>query len=157
MSWNPIGSIFSNVLFRRNSTNFWATTLSLVCQVIEIYHKLMRIIFSDTDSPNYILGGSLPDFFCQVASQLNLDWNRVKFIFCDERMLTEDDPESTFGVYKTKLIGKVSPDVLIQLSFLFKYYHGTLFQVAGIEESNFLTVNTRCKCFDFAPSFLCLF
>lgn len=56
-------------------------------------------------------GGSLPDFFCQVASQLNVDWARVKFIFCDERMLPEDDPESTFGVYKTKLIGKVSPDI----------------------------------------------
>ena len=38
---------------------------------------------------------------------LQLDWGRVKFIFCDERMVSENDPESTFGVYKEKLIGKV--------------------------------------------------
>ena len=49
----------------------------------------------------------MPNFFAAAAKNLDIDWNRVKFIFCDERMVPENDPESTFGLYKEKLIGKV--------------------------------------------------
>jgi 6-phosphogluconolactonase len=53
-------------------------------------------------------GGSLPNFFVSAVKDLGLDWSRIKFIFCDERLVPDNDPESTFGVYKEKLIGKVT-------------------------------------------------
>jgi 6-phosphogluconolactonase len=59
-------------------------------------------------------GGSLPNFFAAAAQDLNVEWGRVKFVFCDERMVPENDPESTFGVYKDKVIGKVPiPSILL--------------------------------------------
>lgn len=95
----------------------------------EVSRELGKLIEAEAisvlKSPDSVLviglsGGSLPNFFASAAKDLQLDWGRVKFIFCDERMVPENDPESTFGVYKEKLIGKIS----------------------GIEESNFVRVDT---------------
>lgn len=53
-------------------------------------------------------GGSLPKFFAAAAPNMTkIDWNRVKFIFCDERLVSFDDPESTFKVYRDTFIAKV--------------------------------------------------
>jgi len=32
------------------------------------------------------------------------DWTCWKIILCDERLVPEDDPESTFGLYSNKLL-----------------------------------------------------
>ena len=48
----------------------------------------------------------MPNFFAEAVKDLSVDWTKVKFIFCDERMVPDDDPESTFGIYKDKVIGK---------------------------------------------------
>ena len=47
-------------------------------------------------------GGSLPKFLAagmktEVGKSIN--WSKVNFIFCDERLVAFDDPESTLGLY----------------------------------------------------------
>ena len=58
---------------------------------------------SNTDRP-FIMGlsgGSLPKFLVGALDHLQkLDWTKVKFIFCDERLVAFDDGDSTFKVYK---------------------------------------------------------
>lgn len=48
-------------------------------------------------------GGSLPKFLANgMKSDLgkDIDWSKVIFIFCDERMVPFEDPESTLGLYR---------------------------------------------------------
>jgi hypothetical protein len=42
------------------------------------------------------------------AGNMNVDWAKVKFFFCDERMVPLDDADSTFGVYKNSAIFKLA-------------------------------------------------
>ena len=51
-------------------------------------------------------GGSLPKFFVAAAKQLKdvVDWSRVKFLFCDERLVPFSDGDSTFGVFENMLL-----------------------------------------------------
>ncbi len=37
----------------------------------------------------------------------DVDWSRVHFFFCDERVVPFNDPESTFGVYQASLFSKL--------------------------------------------------
>ena len=53
-------------------------------------------------------GGSLPKFFLAAAKQTTkINWSSVKFIFCDERLVPFNDKESTFGIFKEKVVGEV--------------------------------------------------
>lgn len=55
-------------------------------------------------------GGSLPKFFVQAAALLDpaeVNWKRVKFVFCDERLVPFDDADSTFKLYREGVAGKV--------------------------------------------------
>lgn len=53
-------------------------------------------------------GGSLPKFFVKGVQNLkDLSWSRVKFIFCDERLVPFDHADSTFKIYEETLIGKI--------------------------------------------------
>ena len=55
-----------------------------------------------------VSGGSLPKFLVQgINSDLgkDIEWNKVTFIFCDERMVDFENAESTFGLYKKLLAG----------------------------------------------------
>ena len=55
-----------------------------------------------------VSGGSLPKFLVQgINTDLgkNIEWNKVTFIFCDERMVDFENAESTFGLYKKLLAG----------------------------------------------------
>lgn len=54
-----------------------------------------------------ILGGSLVKMLAQALPSLSTDWTKWRFFFCDERIVPFDDEESTFGLYKTTLIGKI--------------------------------------------------
>ena len=36
-----------------------------------------------------------------------MDWSKVKFVFCDERLVPFDDADSTYGVYKKSDIFKL--------------------------------------------------
>ena len=55
-------------------------------------------------------GGSLPKFFAGAVKKMLLNkehsksWERVKFIFCDERLVAYDNADSTFGVFDNLLL-----------------------------------------------------
>ena len=47
-------------------------------------------------------GGSLPKFLAagmKTDTGKGIDWTKVTFIFCDERLVPFDNPESTLGLY----------------------------------------------------------
>jgi 6-phosphogluconolactonase len=45
-------------------------------------------------------GGSLPSILTQVLPNIRTDWKKWKFLFCDERIVSFSDPESTLLVTK---------------------------------------------------------
>ncbi|XP_004520942.1 probable 6-phosphogluconolactonase [Ceratitis capitata] len=49
-------------------------------------------------------GGSVLNFLCKAIPKIQTDLSKWKFFFCDERYVDETHPESTYGVYKTKLV-----------------------------------------------------
>jgi len=55
-------------------------------------------------------GGSLPKFFAGAVKKMlqndehSKSWERVKFIFCDERLVAYDNADSTFGVFDNLLL-----------------------------------------------------
>merc|ERR1712141_623025 len=55
-----------------------------------------------------VSGGSLPKFLVQGINTdfgKEIEWSKVTFIFCDERMVEFENAESTFGLYKKLLEG----------------------------------------------------
>lgn len=53
-------------------------------------------------------GGSLPTILSQVLPTIKTDWKKWKFFFCDERLVSFNDPESTFGAYRSILVPKIT-------------------------------------------------
>lgn len=54
-----------------------------------------------------LLGGSLVNILMQTLPNISTDWSKWRFFFCDERVVPFDNGESTYGLYKTSLIGSV--------------------------------------------------
>lgn len=50
------------------------------------------------------LGGSLASFLTTGLPKISSDFDKWRIYFCDERVVPENDPESTFGLYKRTLI-----------------------------------------------------
>lgn len=48
-----------------------------------------------------------------ILALRDVDWSRVHFFFCDERMVPYDNPESTFGVYQKLLFSKLNPSPVV--------------------------------------------
>ncbi|CAH1392000.1 unnamed protein product [Nezara viridula] len=65
-------------------------------------------------------GGSLVNLLELVLPKIETTWKNWQFFFCDERIVSYDDPESTYGLYKKKLIG-----------------------ILPINENQFIKVNTK--------------
>lgn len=61
-----------------------------------------------------VAGGSMP---FQISPGLialeGVNWSRVHFFFCDERVVPFDDPESTFGIYQKTLFSKLNPPPIV--------------------------------------------
>lgn len=51
-------------------------------------------------------GGSVLKFLCEGLPKVNTVWSKWTLAFCDERVVPEDNEDSTFGVYKRELIPK---------------------------------------------------
>ncbi|KAG9510024.1 6-phosphogluconolactonase, partial [Fragariocoptes setiger] len=52
-------------------------------------------------------GGSLPGLLMTALENVTLpDWKKFRFMFCDERCVSFESEDSTFGVYR-KLIGEI--------------------------------------------------
>ena len=65
-------------------------------------------------------GGSLPKFLVagmKSEQGKDIDWTKIKFIFCDERMVPVKHPESTLGLY-LGLLGEtgIKEDQFVQVS-----------------------------------------
>lgn len=67
--------------------------------------KVVKIAFDKATDGKVVIGvsgGSLPKFLVAgMKTDLGktLDWSKVTFLFCDERMVSVDNPDSTLGVY----------------------------------------------------------
>lgn len=62
-------------------------------------------------------GGSMVNFLVDGLPTISTDWSKWRFFFCDERIVSFDHAESTYGSYKKSLIGKipVSEDQFIRV------------------------------------------
>ena len=75
-----------------------------------LHDQLLRAIqqcVDRSDAPIFAVGlsgGSLPSILATVLPKVVTDWKKWRFFFCDERLVPFDDSESTFGVYRRKLI-----------------------------------------------------
>lgn len=52
-----------------------------------------------------VSGGSLVNALVEILPRVRVNFSKWKIFFCDERLVPFDDPESTYGLYKKKLIG----------------------------------------------------
>ena len=71
--------------------------------VAEHLRELLQLKLNSMPGSPFVIGlsgGSLPKFFAAVAPKLEVDWEKVKFIFCDERLVPYDHPDSTYRLYK---------------------------------------------------------
>lgn len=55
----------------------------------------------------FLLGGSVVTLLAQSLPNITTDWSKWYFFFCDERIVPFDSSDSTYGEYKSKLIGKI--------------------------------------------------
>lgn len=53
-------------------------------------------------------GGSVLKFLTTSLPMVKTDFSKWRVFFCDERLVPFDDAESTFGVYKKELVGKIN-------------------------------------------------
>ncbi|XP_013138359.1 PREDICTED: 6-phosphogluconolactonase [Papilio polytes] len=51
-------------------------------------------------------GGSVVKYLCEGLPQVKTDWSKWTLAFCDERIVPEDNDDSTFGCYERMLIPK---------------------------------------------------
>lgn len=52
-------------------------------------------------------GGSLASFLSKGLPKIQTEWSKWRLFFCDERVVPFDSPDSTYGIYKSALIGTV--------------------------------------------------
>lgn len=79
-----------------------------------------------------ILGGSAAKYLCEQLPSYNTDWSKWRIFFCDERHVSETDPDSTYGFYNKHLFSRVSVskdhifddniDLSGYFSFMFNFY-----------------------------------
>lgn len=65
-------------------------------------------------------GGSMANFLCKGLPNIDTQWSKWRLFFCDERLVPEDSADSTWGLYKSKLL-----------------------PVTSLQEDQFLTVATN--------------
>lgn len=54
-----------------------------------------------------VSGGSLAKYLTTGLPKLRTEFTKWQIFFCDERYVADDDPDSTFGVYKANLLPQV--------------------------------------------------
>jgi len=54
-----------------------------------------------------VSGGSVINYLSEGLPKISTDWSRWRIFLCDERLVKEDDPESTYGSYKKMLLDKI--------------------------------------------------
>ena len=54
-----------------------------------------------------VSGGSLPKFLKGLSKRADIDWTQWWVYFCDERYVSNDDPDSNYGALSNVLLGEV--------------------------------------------------
>ena len=54
-------------------------------------------------------------YLCEALQTVNTEWPKWVVAFCDERVVSENDEDSTFGTYKRELIPKTK---LVEKQFI---------------------------------------
>jgi len=70
--------------------------------------KLIIEIFSTFLELFLISGGSAAKYLCEHFPMFDVDWSKWRIFFCDERHVSQTDPESTCGFYNKHLFNRVS-------------------------------------------------
>lgn len=78
-------------------------------QVIQKLSEIIANVASDSIKNNGLFtigvsGGSVATFLTAALPAIKTDFNKWKIFFCDERLVDENDADSTFGLYKKHLI-----------------------------------------------------
>lgn len=82
---------------------FWLLSTCVVCSR---YHSPListgfTIVFL------LYVGGSLVKFLTEGLPTISTDWSKWRFFFCDERIVSFENEESTYGHYRKSLIGEI--------------------------------------------------
>ncbi|KAF9806590.1 hypothetical protein SFRURICE_012127 [Spodoptera frugiperda] len=80
-------------------------------------------------------GGSVLNYLCECLQTVDTDWSNWVVAFCDERLVPENDDDSTFGTYKRELIPKTK---LVEQQFI-KIKQGVSAQEAAQDYTEKLT------------------
>ncbi|VDL57302.1 unnamed protein product [Hymenolepis diminuta] len=82
--------------------------------VKEIHSVLLKTTTEKRNISIGLSGGSMPmQISPGILTLKDVDWSRVHFFFCDERLVPYDNPESTFGVYQNLLFSKLNPPPVV--------------------------------------------
>lgn len=76
----------------------------------EEFRKVIQKAVDESKDPVFTVGlsgGSLPAILAEVLPTINTDWKKWRFCFCDERLVSFNDPESTFGAYRNIVVPKI--------------------------------------------------
>ncbi|KAI7692744.1 6-phosphogluconolactonase [Sarcoptes scabiei] len=79
----------------------------------EEFRKVIQKAVDENDGPYFTVGlsgGGLPAILAEVLPSIQTDWQKWRFFFCDERLVSFSDPESTFGAYRSIVVPKI-PDI----------------------------------------------
>ncbi|XP_014681290.1 PREDICTED: 6-phosphogluconolactonase-like [Priapulus caudatus] len=89
------------------SINVFKTELQVakeICSFVEM--KANEALARGTDFTVGFSGGSLQKYLCEHLPRISTDWSKWRIFFCDERLVSFEDNDSTYKYYRDNLIGK---------------------------------------------------
>lgn len=102
------------VFQRKNCLSTMMIINVLKCESLEKskeqFRKLIQKAVDEHEGSVFAVGlsgGSLPNVLAEVLPTIKTDWKKWKFFFCDERMVSFSDKESTFGAYRDIVVPKI--------------------------------------------------
>jgi len=87
-----------------------AGVVAELCRIVEAEARTALSADRGPDATFHLglSGGSLAKFLVAGLPKIATDWTRWRLFFCDERLVPEDSPDSTWGVYQAGLL-QVTP------------------------------------------------
>ena len=78
--------------------------IEALCKLIETKCEAALSVDDGATFNIGLSGGSMAKFLCEGLPKIKCrDWTRWRLFFCDERLVPEDNSDSTWGVYKSGL------------------------------------------------------
>jgi len=79
-----------------------AAVIDRLCSLIEASAK--ECLSKESTFHLGVSGGSLAKFLCKGLPKISTEWSKWRIMFCDERMVGPDSPDSTWGLYRSQLV-----------------------------------------------------